>query len=37
MIEIVFRYHSRELVDQDIRLIQGLIAKHYAQGRSYIS
>ena len=37
MVEIVFRYRSRELADQDIRFIQGLIAKHYARGRSYIS
>jgi hypothetical protein len=37
MAEIVFRYRSRELDIQDIKLIRGLISKHYTRGRSYIS
>lgn len=37
MVDVVFRYRSRELNVQDISFIQGLISKHYARGRSYIS
>lgn len=37
MDQIVFRYRARQLDRQDIGFIQGLISKHYQQGRSHIS
>lgn len=37
MDHVVFRYRARQLDMEDIRLIKGLIAKHYSRGRSHIS
>jgi hypothetical protein len=35
--EVVFRYRSRVLYQEDIETIQGLISKHFKRGRSWIS
>lgn len=37
MEKTVFRYRARQLDNDDIRFIQGLISKHYQRGRSHIS
>ena len=37
MNEVVFKYRSRQLGAEDIRLIRSLVSKHYKRGRSYIS
>lgn len=37
MEQIVFRYRSREITDQDIAQVRGAISQYYKKGRSYIA